>query len=114
MGVCKCIRPDSWTKAVLPCITNVSRAASSVSIFAPISCAVPGQTELHPSFNRTRRWPVLSDLEPGDILFIPPMWFHEVHALTYSVSVNGWTELDEVENVGRLFSLRVPEHMDER
>lgn len=29
--------------------------------------------------------------EPGDIVYIPPFWFHATQALTYSASVNVWT-----------------------
>jgi len=35
-------------------------------------------------------------LEPGDVLFIPAMWFHNVTALDFAVSVNVfWKHLDE-------------------
>eukprot|EP00456_Euglypha_rotunda_P081750 TRINITY_DN80021_c0_g1_i1.p1 TRINITY_DN80021_c0_g1~~TRINITY_DN80021_c0_g1_i1.p1 ORF type:complete len:102 (-),score=4.75 TRINITY_DN80021_c0_g1_i1:10-315(-) len=30
-------------------------------------------------------------LEKGDVLYIPPMWFHQVSALEFSVSVSVWT-----------------------
>ena len=30
-------------------------------------------------------------LEPGDLLYIPPLWFHETEAMGESISVNAWT-----------------------
>ena len=34
-------------------------------------------------------------LEPGELLYLPPNWFHETEALTEAISVNVWTEPDE-------------------
>jgi hypothetical protein len=31
-------------------------------------------------------------LRPGDVLFIPALWFHQVQAETFSLSINVWTE----------------------
>jgi hypothetical protein len=48
-------------------------------------------------------------LEPGDLLYIPPGWFHEATSLSRSVSVNGWTPpRSEIETVEALFALPVP------
>ncbi len=47
-------------------------------------------------------------LEPGDLLYMPPLWFHEVESLTVSVSVNVWTDSRQTELVERLFSLPLP------
>lgn len=47
-----------------------------------------------PLFPKARRLEVT--LEPGDILFIPALWFHHTTALEYSVAVNVfWQELDK-------------------
>ena len=39
--------------------------------------------------------PYICTLEPGDVLFIPAMWFHNVTALEFGVAVNVfWKHLD--------------------
>jgi len=57
---------------------------------------------MHPSgrqsqFDITERLPssvepLVFDLDPGDVLFIPPYWFHQVTSLEPSISVNMWTD----------------------
>ena len=47
-------------------------------------------------------------LEPGDLLYMPPLWFHEVESLSVSVSVNVWTDSQQTELVERIFSLPLP------
>jgi hypothetical protein len=37
------------------------------------------------------------DLSPGDLLYIPPFWLHEVVSLEVSVSVNVWTDIPETQ-----------------
>ena len=34
-------------------------------------------------------------LEPGDMLYLPPFWFHRVIAEDFSVSVSVWTDSEE-------------------
>ena len=47
-------------------------------------------------------------LGPGDLLYIPPLWFHEVESLSVSISVNVWTDSQQTELVERIFSLPLP------
>ena len=51
--------------------------------------------ERFPKFKNVQRYECI--LEPGDILFIPALWFHNVKALDFSVSVNVfWKHLDKL------------------
>lgn len=50
-------------------------------------------------------------LEPGDLLYIPPLWFHEVESLDVSISVNVWTDSIQTEIAERLFQLELPIHL---
>ena len=60
-------------------------------------------------------------LIPGDVLYLPPLWYHEVVAEEMSISVNGWTPSKESDVVERMFAVPLPmswssmeESMDER
>ncbi|XP_013388936.1 tRNA wybutosine-synthesizing protein 5 [Lingula anatina] len=51
-------------------------------------------SEKFPEFVKARRYCCL--LEPGDTLFIPAMWFHNVKSLDFAISVNVfWKHLEE-------------------
>ncbi|KAL4217029.1 tRNA wybutosine-synthesizing protein 5 [Mactra antiquata] len=48
----------------------------------------------YPLFNKADRYEVY--LEPGDVLFIPALWFHNVISLEFGVAVNVfWKHLDD-------------------
>ncbi len=49
-------------------------------------------------------------LEPGDLLYVPPLWFHEVESLKVSISVNVWTDSSQTQTAERLFQLPLPIH----
>ncbi|KAL1529003.1 hypothetical protein AB1Y20_010324 [Prymnesium parvum] len=44
------------------------------------------------------------ELQPGDILYLPPLWFHETVALGDSISVNGWSDSVEADAASALFA----------
>lgn len=50
-------------------------------------------------------------LEPGDLLYIPPLWFHEVESLDVSISVNVWTDSKQTEIAKQIFDLPLPIHI---
>lgn len=42
--------------------------------------------ERYPNFKSVRKFECI--LEEGDVIFIPGLWFHNITALEYSISVN--------------------------
>ena len=47
-------------------------------------------------------------LEPGDLLYMPPLWFHHVESMEVSISVNVWTDSKQTELVEKMFSVPHP------
>ena len=47
-------------------------------------------------------------LQPGDLLYMPPLWFHHVESMEVSISVNVWTDSQQTEVMERIFSLPLP------
>ena len=47
-------------------------------------------------------------LEPGDLLYMPPLWFHQVESMSVSISVNVWTDSRQTELVEKMFSVPNP------
>lgn len=43
-------------------------------------------------------------LQPGELLYLPPLWFHETEALEESISVNAWTEPQEAVDTEQAFA----------
>ena len=50
----------------------------------------------------------VATLHKGDVLYLPPLWFHEVVAETNSISVNGWTPGRDAVWVDALFAVPLP------
>ena len=47
-------------------------------------------------------------LQPGDLLYMPPLWFHLVESLELSISVNVWTDSEQTTSMEDLFALSLP------
>lgn len=80
---------------------------------------------LHPShaqaqvnvsdFSETVNFPLVAKvqavevtLEPGDLLYMPPLWFHHVESMSVSISVNVWTDSHQTEIMEKIFALALP------
>jgi hypothetical protein len=78
--------PDQFRNLYLGPIDNTpaGRAVSMVDFHAPDFTA-------HPRFREALRHALVAELEPGDALFIPSLWWHHVEALDpFNVLVNYW------------------------
>jgi hypothetical protein len=66
--------------------TVAGQPISLVSIEAP-------DLKAHPRFEKAQARALTAELEPGDAVYIPPLWWHHVRALTpFNVLVNYWWE----------------------
>jgi len=64
--------------------TPAGRAVSMVDFHQP-------DFDKHPRFREALRHALVADLEPGDALYIPAMWWHHVEALDpFNALVNYW------------------------
>ena len=49
-----------------------------------------------------------ANLAPGDVLYIPPLWYHHVEAVDVSVSVNVWTDTVQSVVMEQVFNIDTP------
>ena len=47
-------------------------------------------------------------LQPGDLLYMPPLWFHHVESMSVSISVNVWTDSKQTGLMEKVYSLALP------
>ncbi len=45
---------------------------------------------------------VVAEVRPGDMLVVPPFWFHHVETLEESVSVNVWSDAPEYDLINQV------------
>lgn len=78
--------PDQFSNLYLGPLDNTpaGRAVSMVDFAAPDFAA-------HPKFRDALAHAQVAELEPGDAIFIPSMWYHHVEGLSaFNVLVNYW------------------------
>eukprot|EP00051_Salpingoeca_urceolata_P012180 m.151137 g.151137 ORF g.151137 m.151137 type:complete len:483 (-) comp17400_c0_seq5:161-1609(-) len=51
---------------------------------------------------------IVVDLNPGDLLYLPPLWFHEVESVGLSLSVNAWTDTEQTTASAAMFDVGLP------
>ncbi|GAB6032137.1 HSPB (Heat shock 27kDa) associated protein 1 [Chamberlinius hualienensis] len=63
------------------------------SVFSEVDVINPNFV-IHPKFKSAR--PFVVTLHPGDVLYVPPMWWHFVQSTSdITLSINSWIELDD-------------------
>ena len=63
--------------------------------------------ERFPRFSRSlkssiRTGAMIAEVGPGDMLVVPPFWYHHVETLQESVSVNVWSDAPEYALVNKM------------
>ncbi len=56
---------------------------------AAVAASAVAQQKAFPRYRRARA--VVAELKPGDVLYVPPLWFHLPTATSASMSVSIWT-----------------------
>ena len=74
---------------------------------AQVNLSDVGQLELFPLAGKTRALEVI--LQPGDLLYMPPLWFHHVESMELSISVNVWTDSNQTAIMEDVFSTPLTE-----
>ena len=78
--------PDQFRRLYLGPVDNTpaGRTVSLVDLHAP-------DFDSHPRFSEALRHAQVAELEPGDAIYIPSTWWHDVEALApFNVLVNYW------------------------
>jgi len=75
--------PPSAGKYLYPSEDKKRPHISRVNIFAP-------DEDMYPLLKDAKKEKIVVELEPGDVLYIPSLWWHGVESLGTSISVNIW------------------------
>lgn len=73
---------------------------------AQINISNPSDVKQYPLILNVESHEVI--LEPGDLLYMPPLWFHHVESMDVSISVNVWTDTEQTKIMEKIFSLNIP------
>lgn len=93
-------RPTSWPGLYPYPFLHPSHAQAQVNL------SDPGDIKMFPLTRRLEAYQVI--LRPGDLLYMPPLWFHHVESLSVSISVNVWTDSDQTAIMEEVFALPLP------
>jgi hypothetical protein len=75
------------------------------ALLSQVSFTAPDLTAF-PRFSKTRA--IVAELKAGDVLYVPPLWFHMPTATTASISVSIWTLFSEDTAYEALKKLGMP------
>ena len=93
-------RPEDWPGLYPYPFLHPSHAQTQVNL------SDIGERERFPLSLKTRALEVV--LNPGDLLYMPPLWFHLVESLDTSISVNVWTDSRQTLSVEEMFAGSLP------
>ena len=71
-----------------------------------VNLSDPKDLEYFPLVGKVRALEVV--LQPGDLLYMPPLWFHLVESMELSISVNVWTDSEQTSLMEEVFSVPLP------
>lgn len=81
-----------WRETYAYPLLHPSYGQCQVNLTAPDQTAYPTARPLHEHPDA-----LVVDLQPGDLLYLPPFWIHEVVTLAPSVSVNFWSDIPQTK-----------------
>ena len=93
-------QPDNWPGLYPYPFLHPSHAQSQVNLSDSLDLSV------FPLAGKARALEVV--LRPGDLLYMPPLWFHLVESMELSISVNVWTDSRQTLLMEEVFSVPLP------
>lgn len=93
-------QPTNWPGLYPYPFLHPSHAQSQVNL------SDTSDVEKFPLADQVRALEVI--LRPGDLLYMPPLWFHLVESLEVSISVNVWTDSEQTALMEDVFSISLP------
>ena len=93
-------RPSTWQGLYPFPFLHPSHAQAQVNLSEWL------ERERYPLVRRLTAHEVV--LQPGDLLYMPPLWFHHVESLSVSISVNVWTATAQSDIMKEMFTLSLP------
>lgn len=82
--------PSQWEQLYLYPILHPGGRSAQVDISDPSQYA--SNRKLFPNFKRSSLIAFETTVGPGDVIYIPPLWFHHVVTLETSLSLSVWSE----------------------
>lgn len=92
--------------ALIPCSSNDQQSISWI----PLDPALEVDLVKYPNFALAH--PIHVTIQPGEVLYIPSMWFHRVSQTCKTISVNYW--FDQVFNFRYVFTQLVRDISDSK
>ena len=69
-----------------------------------VNISDPKVHEVYPHYHASYG---LVEVGPGDVLVVPPYWWHQVETVEDSISLNVWTDTEEFMAISALYAMPV-------